>query len=137
MFFQVQRYISYCTKKIYRPVPLWSGAVFLCEISHEISHAYLFHLYLCIVYYFYTQVRILPPQPEIDRFRPVDFLSIAKVMVYYRRRRISSREAFSQQPYSLGYDDNYVGVLRTHRSKIQRGLDLCYLSQKNSLNLFR
>ncbi len=27
-----------------------------------------------------------PPAPKIDRFRPVDFLSIAKAMVYHRHK---------------------------------------------------
>ena len=33
-----------------------------------------------------VEVQVLLPAPKIDRFRPVDFLSIAKAMVYYRRK---------------------------------------------------
>ncbi len=32
---------------------------------------------------FWTGVQFPSPPPKIDRFRPVDFLSIAKTMVYY------------------------------------------------------
>ena len=35
-----------------------------------------------------VEVQVLLPAPKIDRFRPVDFLSIAKAMVYHHAARV-------------------------------------------------
>ncbi len=42
-----------------------------------------------------VQVQVLSPAPKIDRFRPVDFLSIAKAMVYHHAQAcISSPKVY-------------------------------------------
>ena len=62
----------------------------------------------------FVGVRIPIPQPKIDRFRPVDFLSIAKAMVYHHAARVYliTEGVYHQPQAAFSFRNDDIQLLR-------------------------